>query len=178
MALPTVKLARKTVELYPDMQVSDEVDAALDALDAAKKAAVQEAEAPGRQLASKALTAANKAVTTAEKTLAEVQERAKVSVLEVVMDQMPKKEWREFQTAHAPREGDKVDADWTINWDAFVGAYLAKMSPQVRWQQSGDPVEVIPSEWATWVETISDPEYQKLAFAILELNRKVATRPF
>lgn len=178
MALPTVKLARKTVELYPDMQVSDEVETALDALDAAKKAAATESEAPGRTLASKALTATTKAVTAAEKAHAEVQERAKSSVLEVVMDQMPKKMWREFQAAHPPRDGDKIDADWGINWDTFAGAYLEATKPQVRWQASGDPVEVIPSEWAAWVETISDPEYQKLAFAILELNRRVPTRPF
>lgn len=178
MALPTVKLARKTVELYPDMQVSDEVDAALDAVEEAKKAAAQEAEAPGRQLASKALSAAHKAVTAAEKALAEIQERAKSSVLEVVIDQMAKKTWREFQAAHPPREGDKIDNDYNINWDSFVGAYLEQVPPPVRWQQSAEPVEVIPSEWAAWVETISDPEYQKLAFAILELNRRVAVRPF
>lgn len=178
MALPTVKLARKTVELYPDMQVSDEVDAALDAVEEAKKTAAQEAEAPGRQLASKALSAANKAVTAAEKALAEIQERAKSSVLEVIIDQMPKKAWREFETAHPPREGDKVDEVYTLNWDEFVGAYLEQKPPQVRWQASGEPVEVIPSEWPTWVETISDPEYQKLAFAILNLNRQKAARPF
>lgn len=178
MALPTVKLARKTVELYPDMQVSDEVETAKDALEEARQAAATEGDAPGRTLASKALAAATKAVTTAEKSLAEVQDRAKSSVLEVVMDQMPKKQWREFQAAHTQREGDKIDADWSINWDSFVGAYLEKMSPQVRWQASGEAVEVIPSEWMAWVETISDPEYQKLAFAILELNRRVAARPF
>lgn len=178
MALPTVKLARKTVELYPDMQVSDEVDSALDAVEEAKKAAAQEADAPSRQLASKALSAANKAVTAAEKALAEIQERAKSSVLEVAMDQMPKKTWREFLAAHPPREGDKIDADYGVNWDSFVGAYLEATAPQVRWQASTEPVEVIPSEWAAWVETISDPEYQKLAFAILELNRRVAVRPF
>lgn len=178
MALPTVKLARKTVELYPDMQVSDEVEAALDALDAARKASDTEAGATGRTLASKALSAATKALAAAEKAHAEVEERAKSSVLEVVIDQMPKKAWREFETAHPPREGDKVDEMYSINWDAFVGAYLELVSPQVRWQQSGEPVEVIPSEWAAWVETISDPEYQKLAFAILNLNRQKAARPF
>lgn len=178
MALPTVKLARKTVELYPDMQVSDEVDAALDAVEEAKKAAAQEADAPSRQLASKALSAANKAVTAAEKALAEIQERAKSSVLEVVIDQMPKKSWREFEAAYPPREDDKIDELYTINWDAFLGAYLEQKPPQVRWQQSGEPVEVIPSEWPAWVETISDPEYQKLCFAILNLNRQKAARPF
>lgn len=178
MALPTVKLARKTVELYPDMQVSDEVDAALDAVEEAKKAAAQEAEAPGRQLASKALTAANKAVTTAEKALAEIQDRAKSSVLEVIIEQMPKKTWGEFLTSNPPREGDKIDVEYGVNWDSFVGAYLAQTPPQVRWQQSGEPVEVVPSEWPTWLETVGDPEYQKLAFVILGLNRKLATRPF
>lgn len=178
MALPTVKLARKTVELYPDMQVSDEVETALDALDEARKAAETEGGATGRTLASKALSAAAKAVTAAEKAHAEVEERAKGSVLEVVIDQMPKKAWREFETSQAPREGDKVDEVWTINWDAFVGAYLEQQPPQVRWQQSGEPVEVIPSEWPAWVETISDPEYQKLGFAILNLNRQKAARPF
>lgn len=178
MALPTVKLARKTVELYPDMQVSDEVDAALDAVEEAKKAAAQEADAPGRQLASKALSAANKAVSAAEKALAEIQERAKSSVLEVIIDQMPKKAWREFETAYPPREGDKVDELYTVNWDVFLGAYLEQRPPQVRWQQSGEPVEVVPSEWPAWVETIGDPEYTKLAVAILGLNRQKAARPF
>jgi hypothetical protein len=178
MALPTVKLARKTVELYPDMQVSDEVEAALDALETARKASETEAGATGRTLASKALSAATKALAAAEKAHAEIEERAKSSVLEVAIDQMPKKAWREFQAAHPPREGDKIDNDYNINWDAFVGAYLEQVPPPVRWQQSAEPVEVIPSEWAAWVETISDPEYQKLAFAILELNRRVAVRPF
>jgi hypothetical protein len=178
MALPTVKLARKTVELYPDMQVSDEVEAALDALEEAKKAVQAETDSPQRTLASKALSAANKALKEAEKAGEDIEARAKSSVLEVVMDQMPKKAWREFETAHPPREGDKVDELYTINWDTFVGAYLEKMSPQVRWQESGEPVEVIPSEWPAWVETISDPEYQKLATAILALNRQKAARPF
>ena len=178
MALPTVKLARKTVELYPDMQVSDEVDAALDALDAAKKAVQSETDAKGNTLASRALTAAKKAVTEAESALADVQSRAKSSVLEVVIDQLPKKEWREFEAAHPPREDDKTDATYGINWDTFVGAYLAQVKPEVRWQASTEPVEVIPSEWLAWVETIADPEYQKLGFAILGLNRTLAARPF
>jgi len=178
MALPTVKLARKTVELYPDLQVSDEREAALDALDAANKALQTEGAATGRTLASTALTAANKAIKAAERALAEVEARGKSTVLEVIIDQMPKKGWREFEATQAPREGDKVDEVWTINWDAFVGAYLEQMPPQVRWQESGEPVEVIPSEWPAWLETISDPEYQKLAFAILNLNRQKAARPF
>jgi hypothetical protein len=178
MALPTVKLARKTVELYPDMQVSDEVDAALDAVEEAKKTAAQEADALGRQLASKALTAANKAVTAAETALAEVQARAKSSVIEVIIDQMSKKDWSEFEATHPPREGIKADEDFTINWPVFVGAYLEQTPPQVRHRESGEPVEVIPSEWPGWVETVSDPEYQKLALTILQLNRRVVTRPF
>lgn len=178
MALPTVKLARKTVELYPDLQVSSEVDAALDALEAARKASETESGAPGRTLASKALAAATKAVAAAERAHAEVEERAKSSVLEIVIDQMPKKSWREFEAAYPPREDDKIDELYTINWDAFLGAYLEQKPPQVRWQQSGEPVEVIPSEWPAWVETISDPEYQKLCFAILNLNRQKAARPF
>lgn len=178
MALPTVKLARKTVELYPDLQVSDEVDAALDAIEAAREAEKKEAEARPDTLASKARTAAKKALSEAEKAHAEVEERAKSSVLEVVIDQMPRKQWREFQTAHPMREGDAVDALFAINWDAFVGAYLEQMPPQVRWQASGDPVEVIPSEWPAWVGTLGDPEYQKLGFAIGELNARKSQRPF
>lgn len=178
MALPTVKLARKTVELYPDMQVSDEVEAAKDVLDAARATAQEEAETPRRTVASKALTAANKAVTEAEKTLTEVEARAKSSVLEVIIDQMPKKAWREFQASHPVREDKGVDTLFAVDWDAFVGAYLEQVPPQVRWQESGEPVEVIPSEWPAWVETISDPEYQKLGFAIGYLNSKPTTRPF
>ena len=178
MALPTVKLARKTVELYPDMQVSDEVDTALDAVEEARKAVEPPGDAPAQPIASKSRSAAKKALADAETTLKEVQERAKSSVLEVIIDQMPKKEWREFETAHPPREGDKVDETYTINWDAFVGAYLEQKPPQVRWQASGEPVEVIPSEWPAWIETIGDPEYTKLAFAIVGLNRKAAARPF
>lgn len=178
MALPTVKLGRKTVELYPDMQVSDEVEAALDALDAAKKALQEATEAPGRTMNSKSMSAAKKAVAEAETVVTGVEERAKASVLEVVIDQMPKKEWREFQAAHPAREGDAVDGLFAVNWDEFIGAYLEQKAPQVRWQASGEPVEVAPSEWPAWVETISDPEYQKLGFAIGGLNQKQATRPF
>ena len=178
MTLPTVKLARKTVELYQDQQVSGDVEAAKEALDEAKRAAQTETDNPGRTIASKALAAANKAVAAAEKTLADVKEQALATVLEVVIDQVPKKAWGEFLAAHPPREGDETDNAFTINWDTFVGAYLGQFPPQVRWQASGEPVEVIPAEWPGWLETIGDPEYQKLAFAILELNRRKATRPF
>lgn len=178
MALPTVKLGRKTVELYPDMQVSDDVEAALDALEEARKAEKAATEAPARTLASKSLSAAQKALKDAEKAHAAIEGLAKSSVLEVVIDQMPKKEWREFLTAHPPREGDSIDESYSINWDEFVGAYLTQKAPQVRWQASGEPVEVIPTEWPAWVETIADPEYQKLGFAILGLNRALSTRPF
>lgn len=178
MALPTVRLARKTVELYPDLQVSDEVDAAEDAVEEARKAVEPADDAPAKPLASKARSAAKTALADAEAALKDVQERAKGSVLEVVIDQMPRKQWREFQTAHPMREGDAVDALFAINWDAFVGAYLEQMSPQVRWQASGEPVEVIPSEWPAWVGTLGDPEYQKLGFAIGELNARKSQRPF
>lgn len=178
MALPTVKLARKTVELYPDLQVSDEVETALDALDAAKKTLATESETPGRTLASKALAAAQKAVEHAEKAVDEAKARAAGSVLEVTISQMPKKQWREFEVAHPAREGDKVDETFSLNWDDFVGAYLAQTAPEVRWQESGEPVEVIPEEWAAWLETVADPEYQKLGFAITGLNRRQAARPF
>jgi hypothetical protein len=183
MALPTVKLARKTVELYPDMQVSDEVEAALDALDAARKALQQETDSPSRTLASKAMTAAKKAVSEAEKVAEEVEARAKASVLEIVIHQMPKKLWREFQAEHPARDDKPLDTFFAVNWDEFVGAYLATVAPdlgpvEVRWQASGEPVEVIPNEWPAWVETISDPEYQKLAFAIGGLNSKPSSRPF
>lgn len=178
MALPTVKLARKTVELYPDMQVSAEREAALDALEEAQKAATAEAEGPTGTLASKSRTTLNKAVKDAEAALKTVEERAKGSVLEVVIDQMSKKAWNEFEAAHPAREGSKIDEVYTINWDDAVGAYLAETSPEVRWLASGEPVEVIPSEWAAWVETISDPEYTKLALSILDLNRRKVARPF
>jgi len=178
MALPTVKLARKTVELYPDLQVSDEVDAAEDALDEARKAVEPPEDAPAQALASKARSAAKKALADAEAALEAVRERAKGSVLEVVIDQMPKKEWREFQTAHPMREGDAVDAMFAVNWDDLVGAYLYQKPPQVRWLASGEPVEVAPSEWPEWVGTLGDPEYQKLGFAIGELNARKAQRPF
>lgn len=178
MALPTVKLGRKVVELYPDMQVSDEVEAALDALDEAKKAEAEQSEKPSPTVASPARSAAKKAVTAAQKAVDEVTERAKASVLEVVIDQMPKKEWREFQTAHPAREDKPADSLFAVNWDEFVGAYLEQKPPQVRWQASTEPVEVLPAEWPAWVETISDPEYQKLAFAIGGLNQKPTSRPF
>jgi hypothetical protein len=178
MALPTVKLARKTVELYPDMQVSAEIEEALDALDDAKKAEAAEAEKPSPTLASTARTAAKDAVTKAQELVDEVTARAKSSVLEVEIDQMPKKAWREFQASHPAREDKPIDSFFAVNWDEFVGAYLEQVPPRVRWQESGEPVEVIPSEWPAWVETISDPEYQKLGFAIGGLNSKPAARPF
>lgn len=177
MALPTVKLARKTVELYPDMQVADEVEAAKDALDEARRTLQAETDA-ARTMNSKAVAVARKAVTEAEKALGEIESSAKGSVLEVVVDQMPKKAWREFQASHPMRDGDAVDQVFAVNWDEFVGAYLEQTSPQVRWKASGEPVEVIPSEWPAWVEQISDPEYQKLGFAIGQLNNRQADRPF
>lgn len=179
MPLPTVKLARQTVELYPDMQVADEIAAAERALEQALDAEKAETEKPGQTVASRARSAAKKAAEAAKAELDETRERAKSSVLEVVIDQMPKKGWREFEAVHPPREGDKTDEQWTIQWDEFVGAYLSQTSPTVRWQGSGEVLEVAADEWPAWVETVADPEYQKLGFAILALNRsKGAARPF
>lgn len=163
MALPIVKLAQRSVAIYPDEQVSAEVESAAAAVDAAKAASKTEN---------------SKAVTAAERALREVTSAASATVIEVIIEKMNTKAWNEFEVKHPPRSGDQVDKNYRINWDTFVASYLAERVTDVRYRDSGERVDVDRSEWAPWVATLGDPEYQKLGLAILELNRALADHPF
>lgn len=152
-----IKRRRRIVAFCPDLSIALEIDAAQDALDAARKA-------QGDRLASKA-------VKDAEKALAEVKARAEATILDVELEARPRKAWAELLEAHPPREDRSWDKSFTIDWDHFLADVLPASVVAVRERATGEPVEVAAAEWAEIVGEITDGQYQAFALAVLTLNR-------
>jgi len=158
-----IKRARRTIPFYPDSAVAAEIEAASDVLVAAKKSA-------GDRLASKAVREAQTAFD-------EATERGTSSVLDVELEALSRKRFAEVVANHPPREGDKTDEHYSLNWDAFLSEALPESVKSVKERATGAVVEVSAAEWVEALDEISDGQYTTLALTILDLNRN-GSRPF
>lgn len=158
-----IKRARKVIQFYPDGAVAAEIEAASDAVVEAKKAASD-------RLASKA-------VREAEKAFDDAKARGASSVLDVELEALSRKRWAEVEENNKPREDDKVDEQFRINWDTFLAEALPESVKSVKHRESGEPEEVTGDEWVAALDEISDGQYTSLALAVLGINRD-GSRPF
>ncbi|MFE5309699.1 hypothetical protein [Isoptericola sp. NPDC056605] len=158
-----IKRARRVIPFYPDSAVAAEIEAASDALVAAKKAA-------GDRLASKA-------VREAQTTFDDATKRGQSSVLDIELEALSRKRWAEIEESNRPREDDKVDEGYSLNWDTFLAEALPESVRSVKEHASGDAVEVSAAEWVEALDEISDGQYTTLALNIIRLNRD-GSRPF
>ncbi|MGW8565654.1 hypothetical protein [Isoptericola sp. NPDC055881] len=165
-----IKRARRTVPFYPDAAVAAEIEAASDAVVAAKNAAANDGDA---RLASKSRAA----VREAEKAFEDAKARGDATVLDVELEAVSRKRWAEIEESHPPREGNANDEQFNLNWSSFLAEVLPESVRSVKHHDSGDVEEVTEDEWAEALDEMSDGQYTNLGVAVLALNRD-RTRPF
>lgn len=157
--IDTIKRPRRIVPFHPDLAVAVQLEAAQDLLAQARKKYRNSENSP--------------AVRKAAKKVADLEEVAASTVLEVELEALPRKRWAELEASHPPRTGDSRSIDKTlrINWDSFVAEAWPLCVAQVRRRDSGEVIDVPAAEWGPVLEEISDGTYQVFGMALLELNR-------
>jgi len=160
MAL-NIKRARKTVPLVTDLALAAEHERAVEALEAARRAAKQQ----DRENNAEVREAAQRVVT--------LEEQMRGATVTVELEALPRKAWVEFEEANPPREGNDTDEAFKVNvpaLDDVIGrSIVAATTPD------GEAVEF---EWADVTEELSQRQWESFALAVLQLNRAVSEAPF
>ena len=92
-------------------------------------------------------------------------------VVRLVLQALPRKEFRRILTENPPREGVDLDKRLGYNTDTFSEALIPPSILETRALapdgNSGDPV---PNEWDKWADEMNDGQYGEIFEACMGLN--------
>jgi hypothetical protein len=112
-------------------------------------------------------------VTAEERALAEriqaLEEQMAAATVELRVEALPRKAWRELMMAHQPREGNAADAGLLVNTDTFFDALVAACLV--------DPV-LSQEQLEKLLDKLSSYQFDKLTDAAWGVNRRDVEVPF
>lgn len=131
--------------------------------------------------ASQALDEVPEYLTIAEEHDALVKEAEEKAAIDVQLQHIRRRTWRQLVSEHPPREGNRVDARYGVNLVTFRDALVVvdgrtKSGPD----DEGIPFStVIGPEWLTddHLEDLSDGDFDRLFWTAFELNRGEVADP-
>lgn len=107
------------------------------------------------------------------KTLAEqvqaVESEMQESTITFELEALPRSAWRELEVRHPARDEDDADRVYGFNVDTFFDEAIpaSLVSP-----------EIDPERLRSILDKLTSAQYERLAFAVLGLNRQVTDNPF
>lgn len=172
----TVKRPTKRIEFCTNLDLVEQHEAAVAAIDAAQKAAQAAQMETGN-------AAAREAAELAQSLEAQMREHTVVFTLQA----WPRKKWAEWEVTHPPRDGNEGDKALGVDTSGLDKVLSGEKADGHDWPSAivsvtslaGEPVPFDPgTDWDVLAEEMTSAQWNSFAIPVLQLNNGVTAAPF
>lgn len=166
------KFPTKDVTICLDGELSQQRDAILADIANAQRALGRSEDGKtggDDRLAATSRGRAEKQLRTAQKALADLEQRMRDISVTLRFTGVDFKTYNGLMLKHPPRKGRQE----TFNPETFFVALGEKSVASI---ENDQPVEIEPAEWRQLVETLTDGDFDRVAGAMIEVNRTQGLR--